>query len=221
MRPSLFKRLLSHFIPFTKKVNSEYSGQLEITVVNGRKVLDTKNANYSYGSVHRIFHFGLSQFDFSTINSILLLGLGGGTILKILREDLNYQGNITAVEKDAVIVKVANEEFGIREDQKTRIICDDALKYISKNNGTYDLTIVDIFIDNTVPKPFLEIPFWENVTKRTNSYFLFNSINDTTKTLNSLKKWFNKQNISTESFEKVENSNTLIKGKLPLRPPIL
>ncbi len=216
MKFSKTQRFFSWVYPFTRKVDSEYSGQLEITIINGKKVLDTENANYSYGSVHRIFNFGLKQFDFSTINSVLLLGLGGGTIVKILRDEMDYVGKITAVEKDAVIIQVAKDEFGIKENAATEIICADALSFVKDIKKQYNLIIVDIFIDNTVPKSFLEIPFWKNVIDKISpsGQFLFNSINDTTDSLAKLKSWYSKNAVSIEEFPKVDESNTLIKGVL-------
>ncbi len=75
----------------TRKVTSKYSDTLEITWYNGKKHLNTKNANYSYGSLQAILKFGLEKIELKHMNSILLLGLGGGSVIETLRQDFNYQ----------------------------------------------------------------------------------------------------------------------------------
>lgn len=57
------KRFLSYIWPITKRIESAVNGTLEITWINGKKILDTKNANYSYGSLQRILKFGLSKIE--------------------------------------------------------------------------------------------------------------------------------------------------------------
>ena len=58
------KRLLSFLFPFTTKYLSKYSGNVEVTLYNGRKVLDTANANYSYGLLQKVLRKSLLKVDF-------------------------------------------------------------------------------------------------------------------------------------------------------------
>ena len=85
-QPSLLKRLLSYLFPFTRRVPSPVSGHLEVTLYNGRKVLDSATANYSYGALQRVLRYGLQQLDLVQVRSILLLGLGGGSVIQTLRK---------------------------------------------------------------------------------------------------------------------------------------
>ena len=111
------KRLLSYIYPVTKTIESKYSGKLEITWYNGKKHLNSANANYSYGSLQRILKFGLKKINLSRINSVLILGLGGGSVIETLRQDFNYPGQIEAVEIDPVIIDIAKTEFGIEQNE--------------------------------------------------------------------------------------------------------
>jgi len=45
------KKLLSYIWPQTTKVNSDFNGILELTLLNGKRMLDSKNTNYSYGDL--------------------------------------------------------------------------------------------------------------------------------------------------------------------------
>ena len=57
----ILKKAFSYLWPLTKKIKSDFSGDLEVTWLNGKKVLDTKNANYSYGALHQILDLALQK----------------------------------------------------------------------------------------------------------------------------------------------------------------
>ena len=205
-------KLLSYIYPITKKVESEFNGTLEITWYNGKKHLNTKNANYSYGSLQKILKVGLEKIDLGRCNEILLLGLGGGSVLETLWNDFNYQKNITALEIDPVIIQLAKDEFDIRESEKLTIVCENALTYMQQNNKQFDLIILDLYIDVNVPSSFLEVPFWETILKAKSNNILFNasldsSTNDKISAIISLLK---NHNFKVQKLEKVNETNTLV-----------
>jgi len=109
-------RLLSYIYPITKKVKSKFNDTLEITWLNGKKHLNTKNANYSYGTLQEILKFGLEKIDLNKANSILLLGLGGGCVIETLLDEFNYKNKITAVDIDPSIIDIAENEFNINNN---------------------------------------------------------------------------------------------------------
>jgi len=206
--------LLSYIIPKTKTIKSEYSGQLEITTKNGKKHLNTKNANYSYGALQLILKFGLDKIDLKKVNSVLLLGLGGGSVIETLRDDFNYQKHITAIDIDPVIIKIAKTEFNIRNTSNLKIVCQDALQFIKQNTQQFDLIIIDLFIDITVPKPFLELSFWEDIikSKSSNGVILFNGSLEKEKS-EDLKKviTFLKSKVyNVIVYDKINKVNTII-----------
>lgn len=61
-----------------------------MTYVNGKKVLDTENANYSYGSLQKILEIGLTKVNLKNVENLLLLGMGGGSIIHSLRNTFEY-----------------------------------------------------------------------------------------------------------------------------------
>jgi spermidine synthase len=198
----------------TRKVKSQFSDTLEITWYNGKKHLNTKNANYSYGSLQAILKFGLEKIDLNQINSILLLGLGGGSVIETLRQDFNYHKQITAIDIDPVIIEIAKSEYQLESNSNTTIICEDALKFIKHNTNKFDLIIIDLFIDIKVPKQFLELPFWENVlaSKSTNGVLLFNaSLEDKkSKQLQSVIEFLKTKVYKVDVYDKVNTTNTVI-----------
>jgi len=82
----LLNKLLSFLFPITIfKKNSLVSSSIEITWNNGELVIDSKNTNYSYGSLQRILRKGLLSIGFmniKTMDSILVLGVAGGSVIK-------------------------------------------------------------------------------------------------------------------------------------------
>ena len=207
-------KYISYLYPITRKVKSKYSDTLEITWYNGKKHLNTKNANYSYGSLQAILKFGLEKIDLKPINSILLLGLGGGSVIETLREDFNYQKHITAIDIDPVIIEIAKTEYQLENNSNTIIICEDALQFIITNTSQFDLIIIDLFIDITVPKPFLEVSFWDDLmnSKSTNGVILFNASSEDKKSnqLNSVIEFLKTKVYKVDVYEKVNNTNTVI-----------
>lgn len=159
------KKYLSYFWPQTKKVPSRYNGMLEVTWSNARKILDSEHANYSYGSLQRVMESCLEKIDLKQVKSVLLLGLGGGSVIQSLREKFGYGGVITAVEIDPVVIQLAGEEFGIRSSENLSIIEADALQFTLNTAHRFELVIVDLFIDDKVPEQFYSTAFCENLAR--------------------------------------------------------
>jgi spermidine synthase len=209
--------LLSYIYPITKKVKSKFNGTLEITWHNGKKHLNTKNANYSYGSLQDILKFGLEKIQLKSVHSVLLLGLGGGSVIKTLRNDFNFDKHITAIDIDPVIIDIAKEEFELQNAKNLNIICEDALSFMTKNTKTFDLIIIDLFIDTAMPEQFLNLPFWTAIltAKSTNGNIIFNASLETSKSkaLNDLIGFLKSHIYKVEVFEKVNNTNTMVIAK--------
>ena len=207
-------RLLSYIIPKTKTIKSDYSGPLEITTKNGRKHLNTKNANYSYGALQMILKFGLDKIDLKKVNSVLLLGLGGGSVIETLRDDFNYQKNITAVDIDPVIIDIAKTEFKIKDSKNLKIVCQDALLFVNQNAQQFDLIIVDLFIDIKVPKQFLDLTFWHDIIKlkSSNGMILFNGSleKERSEDLKKVITFLKSKVYKVDVFDKINEVNTLV-----------
>jgi spermidine synthase len=208
------KSLLSYIYPVTKTIVSQYSGPLEITWYNGKKHLNSKNAKYSYGSLQRILKFGLEKINLSEVDSVLVLGMGGGSVIETLRDDFNYVKQIDAVEIDPIIIAIAQNEFGISESEFLNIHCADAFEFVKTNAKTFDVIIVDLYIDLTVPDKFLHLEFWDNVlkTKSSKGTIMFNaSVKDSkSETIKTLADYIKTKIFKVDIYENVNNTNTLI-----------
>ena len=58
----MFNKILSYFLPkIIHKTTSSINELLEVTYVNGKLVLDSKNTNYSYGNLQKVLRKGLQK----------------------------------------------------------------------------------------------------------------------------------------------------------------
>lgn len=211
------KKILSYIWPITRKFPSEFNGTLEISYVNGKRVLDTKNANYSYGSLQKILEIGLTKVNLKSVENLLLLGLGGGSIIQSLRETFEYQKNIIAVEIDPEIIKLAKDEFGISPSNTLQIVQADAFEYVKTSKNKFQLIIIDLFIDTTVPSKFFKKEFCDNVSKliSINGELVFNigvNLEKDTEIASSIIDNFGIK-FKFYSLKKVNGTNHLLIGK--------
>lgn len=178
----MIKRLLSYILPvkiYQKK--SEFSKNLEVTWNNGYLVLDSENTNYSFGSLQRVLKKGLKYIGYERIQnfkSILVLGVAGGSVIETLKKEVKFEGKITGVEIDAAAIEIANKYFGLNNYKNVEIIIEDAFEFVLKTKEKYDLIIIDIFQDTTMPNFLFEDFFINriNFLLKVNGFILFNTM---------------------------------------------
>lgn len=179
----MIPKILSYLFPIPhKRITTQVNSQLEVTWNNGKLVLDTPNTNYSYGNLEKILKKGLQYIGFHKIKdmkSILILGLGAGSVLHTLRNEIEYQNPITSVELDPAILYTAKKYFDLGRFQNHKIIEGDAFEYVLKNHKSqFDLIIIDLFQDVTMPPFLFENYFVKNLKQMipVNGFILFNTI---------------------------------------------
>lgn len=168
-------------MPLTRTVQSAVNGPMEVTWYQGRKVLDTRHANYSYGSLERVMRYGLLFVAPEQAEHTLLLGLGGGSVVAILRQEKQYQGHLTAIEIDPVIIELADTEFGIRPDAQLEIVRADAFEWVhTAPTSQFGLIVVDLFVDLALPAGLQTTAFWQELRRilRPGGYILFNTLTE-------------------------------------------
>lgn len=215
----MLKRIFSYLLPVNiLKKKSALSKSLEVTWANGELVLDSANTNYSYGSLQRILRKGLKNVGYEKIvemKHVLILGVAGGSVIKTLVNEIKYKGRITGVEIDASIIALANEYFQLDKIQNLEIVIDDAFEFVLKTKEKYDLIIIDVFQDTTMPN-FLFEKFFANrigFLLNENGFILFNTMclkeTDTLRNENYLN-YFNPKEFVATKIPRVEQHNELI-----------
>lgn len=214
----MIKRLLSYFLPIkVYEVPSNTSTNLEVTWNNGQLVLDSKHTNYSFGSLEKVLKKGMLHIGFPIIKnmeSILLLGVAGGSAIKIIRNEIKCIGKITGVDIDPKIIQIAYDYFHLGSYTNVDILIKDAQEFINENNAKYELIIIDIFEDDCMPNFLFETNFIANIIRamNKNSYILFNFmlLNDYDKKLQKFISNFNTKEFSITTLINVEEFNKLI-----------
>jgi spermidine synthase len=215
----MVKKLLSYFIPVViHRKKSAVSKDLEIAWNNGQLVLDSKNTNYSYGSLQRILRKGLKNIGYDKIRSmqsVLILGVAGGSVIKTLVDEIKYNGKIVGVEIDSEVIALANEYFALHQIPNVEIVIGDAFEFVLKTREKYDLIIIDIFQDTTMPNFLFEKFFMNRIGDllRAKGHILFNTMTLDDQHDSRNEKYlveFNNKPYKVKAIPRVERHNELI-----------
>ncbi len=201
----------------SKSYTSHFNGKLKINWSGSRKLLDSSNANYSYGALQEVMDRGLAEVRADRAAPVLLLGTGGGSVIPLLRKKYGYYEKITAVEIDPVIINIARSEFNIDKHQPLELICADAEEYVKSPGEKYGLIIIDLFLDLLVPEQFFSVAFWKNITHllHRDGKVLFNAgVNSAH--LEQITRLLDNETLDIVFLkkEKVNGSNTLLLGEI-------
>ncbi|MTG97818.1 MULTISPECIES: spermidine synthase [Myroides] len=216
----MITKFLSYFFPITiKKTNSKINNQLEVTWHKGELNLDSTNTNYSYGNLEKVLRDGLKfigSHKIKEMNHILVLGLGAGSIVDTLRNYINYQENIISVEIDPIVIHLGKKYFNLKKlTHKHTIVEMDAFEYVLRSQETFDLIVIDIFQDYTMPSFLFEDYFVSHLKEllSVNGFILFNTIildEHHRKRNNAFLQMFEKEMYSTRIYPKSQTHNELI-----------
>ena len=178
----MFKKILSYFYPITiYKETSTISKSIEVTLYNGKMLLNTKNTNYSFGSLQSILKKGLLDIgaaEISKMESVLILGVAGGSVVQTLVNDFSFTKKITGIELDSEIIHIANSYFGLDKISNFKCLIQDAEQFVKTDKNQYDLLIIDIFKDTEMPEFLFQESFITNCKQLLNKkgYILFNTM---------------------------------------------
>ncbi len=135
-----------------EETSSSYNPKLCVIYDSGKYQLDAGTVNYSFGSLHYSFEkaFDLIAIHTLSIKSVLLLGLGAGSVIHLLRKNYNLNVRTDGIEIDAEVLRLAEKYFMLSSNKDLQIYLSDAYTYVMNCNKNYDLIVVDVFIDDRV-----------------------------------------------------------------------
>jgi spermidine synthase len=127
--------------------------------VGRQSCLDTRHPN------RMVMHYPQLMLGALYVNpapqSVLIVGLGGGTLPRALRQ-LLPDARIDVVEIDPAVVRVANRYFDFAASDKTHVIESDGRVYVKRALRTaqrYDLIMLDAFDHEYIPEHLLTREF--------------------------------------------------------------
>lgn len=197
MKKPYFKSLLSYFVDIQMEyTSSEFNEDLYVFLSDGRYQLRTNKAIYSFEDKYVNFFKTFKALDWEKMNieKVLLLGLGLGAIPQMLESNFNKQFEYHVVEIDEEIINLANKYTLDDLKSPTYVYEMDAEIFVDISEEKFDLIIVDIFIDRTIPKKFESADFLEKLKYLLydNGVILFNRLNSDTENFLSNTKYYEK-----------------------------
>ncbi len=168
MKPPAWKRLLSYILELhVESTSSQHNPHLYVSLKKGRYQLCTANAVYSYGDLYDNFSNAFQQMDLerANIKTVLVLGLGLGSIPLILEKCFKKLYHYTAIEIDEEVVYLASKYTLPQMESPVEVVCTDALAYVQQCRQKFDLVAVDLFIDDVIPDDFQKTGFLEQLGK--------------------------------------------------------
>lgn len=133
---------------------SKYNGNLRVVKSFGLGTyIQSDGLTQSGGVVETIWKQTIKKIYNSKfkINNCLILGLGGGTVVKIIHRNWS-QAKITGVDIDPEIVELGTRYLAL-DTSKTRVVIQNAYDYCLVPNA-YDLIVVDLYNGDEFPKKF-------------------------------------------------------------------
>lgn len=174
---------LSFIIPLElTKVTSPLNGEIKVVENLGKRTLYVNNAEQSGGTITGMWSKVIKNLKLNLpagkagIKNCLVLGLGGGTVIHILKQHYPEIA-IDVIEFDPVIIDIAAKYFGITPSAKLNVIQDDAFARMKKSKNKFDLIVSDLYLGKLNPGSSRRVNFLENLEKRLNKsgIILFNA----------------------------------------------
>ncbi|MBK9108956.1 MAG: fused MFS/spermidine synthase [Saprospiraceae bacterium] len=182
-QPNLFWKLLSYIVDIPiEQLSSEFNPTIHLFLSCGEFKLVSDTAIYSYGLKYEHFVAAFKKIKIESKNpkSILILGLGTGSIPQMLQSKFNIQANFDFVEKDPEIIFLFEKYQDYIFTGQFKCYCEDGLDFLKNSRKKYDLICMDIFEDSTIPKKFESKDFLELLKANLNvsGILLYNRLHD-------------------------------------------
>lgn len=147
-------KLLSFWKSTQNIICSPISGQISVGKTYGHKTLFVQNIPQSGGEYVFMWNKIIKQLkkENHPISKCLVLGLGGGTVLKSITSQYPNVV-IIAVEIDPEIVTIAKKHFELDNQYNLKIIIANACEWVkkAKHKQSFDLIVVDLYIADSNP----------------------------------------------------------------------
>jgi spermidine synthase len=142
-----------------EKRKSKFNGELKVVRTLGfGTYIQAGGLTQSGGIVESIWKSTLKKVHSSrsTVHRSLVLGLGGGTVAKLIRKNWP-EAKITGVDIDPHMVELGRKYLGL-DDKNVEIKIADALDFLtvhsSRSTVHFDLIIVDLYNGDKYPEKF-------------------------------------------------------------------
>jgi len=174
-----------------------------VELQSGKKMLKNTSIDYVYGMNRKIFTQAARAVNIGKLDNIVLIGLGDGAIIRVLRNTFKYKGHIVVLELDQALIDIAHNDFGLKDDTRLKIIQGDGTALLPTLSIKNDLVIVNLFAEPFLNRKCFTIAFWDHVlaslSKKGN--VLFNTNSTYTNNINHIIGFMNRKGFSTDTIQ--------------------
>jgi spermidine synthase len=110
-------------------------------------------------------YFHLAWIFNPSLARVLLIGLGGGTVVQRFLHDYP-EITVESVEIDPAVVEVAYKYFFLPRNYRHRVIVSDGREYLEQDGAQYDLVLLDAFFSRTIPHRLFTVEFFRAARRR-------------------------------------------------------
>ncbi|MBX2944492.1 MAG: fused MFS/spermidine synthase [Cyclobacteriaceae bacterium] len=167
---SISQQLLSYVSgTIVEKRPSAVSGELEVWYQNGKYVLHSPDANYSFDTLHKIFQkaFKKLEVDKRNLETVLILGFGAGSIATILCDELKLAPQLTGIELDPEVIALGKKYFDLDRYNNLTLHMADAADFVAVCKTRFDMVVSDVFVDKHIPSRMLKTEYVMHLVRLT------------------------------------------------------
>lgn len=163
------------------KTKSKISGPIEVKEQLGKYTLHVGGLIQSGGIIKGIWRKALNRFkiarfagflrnDDLRFKNVLVFGLGGGTVVQLIKARFP-EAKIIGIEIDPEIIKIGKKFFSLGKIENLKIINANAINWVKRfyvlkhRNKKFDLIIVDLYVGDKFPKEVASNEFLKNLKK--------------------------------------------------------
>jgi len=141
--------LSSYLIPQAiARFSTKYNEDIRVIEESGKLKLLVNGSRQSGVYIEWLWKKAFSVFGLGSYQSILVLGVGGGTVIHLLHKRYP-DAYITAVDIDPTMIDIGVKYFGLGGVPNLTLVTADAKNF--KITRAYDLVVVDLFIGRHIP----------------------------------------------------------------------
>ncbi len=190
--------------------------RIEATAGNGSVSISVNGITYSRISdskyTYSYWDYFLPLCYLYKRSRVLLIGLGGGTIVRQLNMEFGDSVAIDAVEIDKDMADIAMRFSTLHAN----VIIDDGAKYIKGLNNLYDIIILDAYENLSIPKQFMSPEFIEDAwhALRRNGILAINFTYNELENMESLKSQLRRFNAMEIDLGNPMNSIVILSKRM-------
>jgi len=149
--------------------SSPYNHHIRVNEEWGKMKLIVNGSPQSGTYIEMLWQNAMNHFALESIpiQSVLILGLGGGTVLHMLEK--RFPGiKETCVEIDKTIIDIAKKYFELSDIPHLMIVHEDAkvsVRRLAKQRKTFDCVIVDLSFGRNIPSFVGDQEFLKEIRK--------------------------------------------------------